>query len=56
MTKSTRAGVYEIVCPQHMLAPNANLKTMLFYYTKCQSWKRELIQANINRILHSANS
>ena len=33
----TRAGVYEILCPKHMLVPKDNLITMMLYYTKCQS-------------------
>ena len=48
-------GVYETLCPQHMLAPKDNLETMLLYYTKCQSWKREIIQPNIHRILPKLN-
>ena len=31
------------------------LLTMLLYYTKCQSWKREIIQPNIDRILPKVN-
>ena len=49
------AGVYETLCPQHMLAPKDNLETMLLYYIKCQSWKREIIQPNIHRILPKVN-
>ena len=51
----TRAGVYETLCPQHMLAPKYNLETTLLYYTKCQSRKREIIQSNIYRILLLVN-
>ena len=29
----TRAGVYETLCPQHMLDPKDNMETMLRYYT-----------------------
>ena len=32
-TQETRAGVYEILCPQHMLVPKDNLETRLLYYT-----------------------
>ena len=53
--KWTRAGVYEALCPQHMLAPEDNLETMLLYYIKCQSWKREIIQPNMHRILPNLN-
>ena len=28
---------------------------MLLYYTKCQSWKRKIIQPNIHRILPQVN-
>ena len=38
-----------------MLAPKDNLETMLLYYTKCQSRKREIIQSNIYRILLIVN-
>ena len=38
-----------------MLAPKDNLETMLIYYTKCQSQKRELIQSNIYIILLIVN-
>ena len=31
------------------------LLTRLLYYTKCQTWKREIIQPNINRILPKVN-
>ena len=51
----TRAGVYETLYPQHMLIPKDNLITMLLYYTKCQSWKKEIIQLNIFRILPTVN-
>ena len=49
--KITRAGVYKTLCPQLMLAPKDKLEAMLLYYTKCQSWEREIIQPNIHRIL-----
>ena len=29
MDKLTRAGVYETLCPQHMLVPKDNLETRL---------------------------
>ena len=51
----SRAGVYEILCPKHMLAPKDNLETMLLYYTKCQSWKRQIIQSIIYRIMPKIN-
>ena len=41
----TRVGVYETLCPQHMLASNDNLET------RCQSQKRGIIQSNIYRNL-----
>ena len=31
------------------------LLTMLLHYTKCQSWKREIIQSNIDRIFPKVN-
>ena len=53
--EETRAGVYETLCPQHMFAPKDNLETMFLYYTKCQSWKREIIQQYVHRILPKVN-
>ena len=30
----TRAGVYETLCPQHMLVPKDNLETRVLYYIR----------------------
>ena len=49
-----RAGVYETLCPKHMLVPKDNLKTRLLYYYNCQSWER-IIQPNIYRFLLKVN-
>ena len=53
----TRAGVYETLCPQHMLAPKDNLET------RCQSRKRGIIQSNIygnlpkvNRVIYTLDT
>ena len=45
----TRAGVYETLCPQHMLTPEDNLET------RCQSWKRGISQSNIHGNLPKVN-
>ena len=47
--RQTRAGVYETLCPQHMLASKDNLET------RCPSQKRGIIQSNIYRNLPKIN-
>ena len=44
-----KAGVYETLCPQHMLASKDNLET------RCQSQKRGIFQSNIYRNLPKVN-
>ena len=44
-----RAGVYETLCPRHILASKDNLET------RCQGQKRDIIQSNIYRNLPNVN-
>ena len=45
-TFNTRAGIYEILCPQHTLAAEDNLEK------RCQSRKRDIIQSIFIDNLH----
>ena len=56
--KKTRAGVYETLCPQHMLAPKDNLQMTNFCSIPLEESpcrKREIIRSNIYRILPKVN-
>ena len=54
----TRAGVYETLCPQNMLAPKDNLQMTILCLIPieefpCQKW--EIIHSNIYKILPKVN-
>ena len=57
-TSRTRMGVYETLCPQHMLAPKDNLQMTNFCSIPLEESpcrKREIIHSNIYRILPKVN-
>ena len=57
----TRAGVYETLCPQHMLAPKDNLQMTIFCSIPLEkspcslSPARGIIQSNFDRIVWKIN-